>query len=96
MPKFSLVRDSLDTVVKDISVESYAFLVHNGGTKNIAAFTDGRGNRTWEDLQHQMVSIDRRTTIGLDFFRFGKTRRPDCLNSSLAKNSPRTFLCRRQ
>jgi len=96
MPKFALLLDSLHTVVKDISVKPHAFLVHKSGAKNISAFTNVRSNRTWEDLQCQMLTIDRRTTIGLGFFRFRKTRRPHCLNSSLSKNSPRIFLCRPQ
>jgi len=96
MPEFSLLSESLDMVIKDISVESDTPLIHNGCTKNITAITDVRSNRTWEDLQHQMVSINRITTIGLGFFRFRKTRRPDCLNSSLSKNPLRIFRRRRK
>ena len=51
MPEFSLLSESLDMVVKDISVESDTPLIHNGRTKNIAALTDVRSNRTWEEFR---------------------------------------------
>src|ERR1700676_2104159 len=69
MAEFSLFSDSLDAVVKDISVVADALPIHKSRPEHIAAIAGLSANRARKDLQHQMGGIDGITIAGLDFLQ---------------------------
>src|SRR5258708_25903967 len=89
MAERPLFSDSLNAIVKGVSIVAGALLIQNGVAEDIVAIANLRAYPLGKDLQHKMRGINQGAAIAFRLLQFRSASQPNCLHSSLPEDPPR-------